>query len=86
MGTISPEEFGEYDFELSRMMTAYWANFAKTGNPNGPGLKNWPLYTLDEPVSMHLPTPGTRLSFWRRQNLRNGPSVLSPIIPVSSAL
>lgn len=58
MGTINPEEFGEYDFELSRMMTAYWANFAKTGNPNGPGLKNWPLYTLDEPVSMHFTDTG----------------------------
>ena len=24
----------------------YWANFAKTGNPNGGGLANWPAYTL----------------------------------------
>ncbi len=26
------------------MMHTYWANFAKTGNPNGNGWPEWPLY------------------------------------------
>ena len=26
------------------MMNTYWANFAKTGNPNGKGLAEWPVY------------------------------------------
>jgi para-nitrobenzyl esterase len=30
------------DYELSKTMQAYFVNFIKTGNPNGPGLPAWP--------------------------------------------
>jgi para-nitrobenzyl esterase len=30
--------------DLANVLCAYWANFAKTGNPNADGLPNWPLY------------------------------------------
>lgn len=32
------------DQAVARMVNTYWANFAKTGDPNGPGLPKWPRY------------------------------------------
>jgi para-nitrobenzyl esterase len=32
------------DQAVAHMANTYWANFAKTGDPNGPGLPKWPRY------------------------------------------
>ena len=32
---------------LAQKMSTAWANFARTGNPNGEGLPQWPAYTPD---------------------------------------
>lgn len=51
-----PYVFGEFDSEpqvpwtpedreVSRLIQAYWTNFARTGDPNGPGLPDWPVYS-----------------------------------------
>ena len=35
------------DYEVSKTMQAYFVNFIKTGNPNGAGLPDWPVYCAD---------------------------------------
>lgn len=42
------------DWTLEAAVSGYWANFAKTGNPNGDGLPVWRPYTGEAPVRMLL--------------------------------
>lgn len=32
------------DYDAARLIHAYWVNFARTGDPNGAGLPQWPTY------------------------------------------
>jgi para-nitrobenzyl esterase len=34
----------QLDRDLENMISSYWVNFAKTGNPNGAGLPEWKTY------------------------------------------
>lgn len=42
------------DHELARVMSSYWVNFIKTGNPNGPTLPKWSEYKIQDKQIMIL--------------------------------
>ena len=42
------------DRAVSNEIQSYWTNFARTGNPNGPGLLNWPIYGPAEWQTMRI--------------------------------
>ena len=49
------------DVELSDLMSSYWVNFARAGDPNGPGLPAWPAFDEKEMKTMIFEqTPAVR--------------------------
>jgi para-nitrobenzyl esterase len=54
------------DRRLSDQMMSYWTNFARTGDPNGAGLPEWPKYGQGDPL-IHLDSTTT-----------SGPDTLRP--------
>jgi para-nitrobenzyl esterase len=54
------------DESIARQTNEYWANFAKTGTPNGAGLPKWPLYTgKDELLTIQSGGPVAESDPWK---------------------
>ncbi len=50
------------DEKLGLSMNTYWVNFAKTGNPNGSQLPNWPLYSTQKSEILEFENIGIPIS------------------------
>ncbi|XP_066289216.1 fatty acyl-CoA hydrolase precursor, medium chain-like [Branchiostoma lanceolatum] len=84
-----PLSFSEEDKQFSLDMMAYWANFARTGNPSDssgspsvkPNLTMWPPYTPDNPAYLHFAVTSSaetglkanRVQFWYNSILHMPP-------------
>ncbi len=53
---------GPVDTEISAAMQQYWTNFAKTGNPNGAGLPQWPRFDARARAYLEFTDNGPRAS------------------------
>jgi len=51
--TLAPDS-NQADLEMSDLLSDYWTNFAKFGNPNGKGLTYWAEYEGGDDAVMHF--------------------------------
>ena len=70
-----PWAWSESDRALANLMTNYWTNFAKTGDPNGDGAPVWPNFTTEGERVLHFDASATvggvsNLDQLRRLDLR----------------
>jgi len=52
------KDLAQADRDIAQAANAYWVNFAKTGNPNGRGLQEWPVYSPKTDMIMDFALTG----------------------------
>ncbi|HEY0654962.1 MAG TPA: carboxylesterase family protein, partial [Chryseosolibacter sp.] len=55
------------DYALADLMSSYWTNFAKTGNPNGKNLPEWPAFDDDRAMVMMFDAESQAKPFPRKE-------------------
>src|SRR5712691_10252009 len=87
-----PYEPSASEDALSAAMASYWTNFAKTGDPNGPGLVEWPQYAAASERVLALDQPLGRVDLYHRHQCKFWntvpelfPPSASPLAPDRSA-
>ena len=54
-----PWRWSEADRKVAEEVSSYWVNFAKSGNPNGPDLPSWPVFTNADSKVLYIGDPIT---------------------------
>jgi len=55
-----PRSWSARDAAMADTISAYWVNFARSGNPNGPGLPAWPQYWAAGDAAMEFSQAGAK--------------------------
>lgn len=63
------KELTDQDEKAAQTIHEYWLQFAKTGNPNGPGLPEWPQYSASEDKLLDFTLDGPKVEAdpWRQR-------------------
>lgn len=72
--SLRDQPWTDQDRKVADTISAYWANYVRTGNPNGEGLPFWPPFDPKSPTVMEIgdhfgPIPVAspeKLDFWKR--------------------
>ena len=57
------------DVEVARLMSGYWTNFAKSGDPNGESLPAWPAYGREAEEVLDISAAPTVITGLRKEKL-----------------